>query len=214
MCSPPEDYDYDEWPCVPCENNPGTTEPSSPISSGYEIKSDVLQETKEGCETLAGGCTNTITRSGKNTIQLSDPDTEEDALDRADETEGTSCSSLYQLRTTSFSLTQRESKYTLKFTNLSRGRSYVACARLRRRKAFSGTIPEGEDTDWEDVEPDTFGPFQATDSNTEDGVTTVEEATDIDLPFEQGWEYEIVAAYVWPAGTPCECPTTYEPEEG
>jgi hypothetical protein len=136
---------------------------------------------------------------------LSEEDTDEDALSRAVEVPGTLCSSIHQIRTTAFSFTLREAKYTLKFTNLQSGRNYVGCARLRRRKAFSGDTPEGESTDWEDVAPDTFGPFQRTSSNTEDGVTQPDETTDVDLPYAEGWEYQIVSAHVWPQGADCTC---------
>lgn len=136
------------------------------------------------------------------THTLSDEDTEADALDRAIATEGNECSSLYQLRTTSFSFTQRTSTYTATASNLVIGVQYEGCVRIRRREAYSGTVPLGADTTWYDVEPDTIAAFTAT-------ATEEEVATDVALPNVQGYEYEIVGAYVWPVSAGCDCPTSY-----
>lgn len=152
-------------------------------------------------------------------MTLSAPDTEDDALARASETEGSSCSSIYQRRTNSFSFTVRTVKYTIKAQNLQPGVTYEGCVRIQRRKAYSGTIPDDPDTgeeeviEWEDVEPDTFSDITRTEANTdENGITTVE--ADIDLPGGAedsiGWEYEAVSAHIWPSYADCECPTDYE----
>jgi hypothetical protein len=133
---------------------------------------------------------------------LTTEDTEDDALARATATEGTSCSSLYQLRTTSFSFTQRTSTYTATASNLVIGVQYEGCVRIRRREAYSGTVPSGADTEWYDVEPDTIAAFTAT-------ATEEELATDVALPNTQGYEYEVVGAYVWPVSAGCDCPTSY-----
>ena len=133
---------------------------------------------------------------------LSIPDTEDDALARATATDGTSCSSIYELRTTSFSFTQRTSKYTATASNLVIGVQYEGCVRIRRREAYSGTVPSGADTAWYDVEPDTIAAFTAT-------ATEEEVATDVALPNVQGYEYEVVGAYVWPTSAGCDCPTSY-----
>lgn len=142
---------------------------------------------------------------------LSDEDTEADALARAEETAGTDCFSRYELRTTLFSLTVRTVKFSLELTNLCYGRAYEGCVRIRKRKAFSGTVPDGEVVEWEDIEPFTFGPITPSAANTTDGVTTTAEITDQDLvggtEDARGWEYEIVSAHVWPVSVGCDCPT-------
>jgi len=133
---------------------------------------------------------------------LSAPDTEIDALARETATDGSSCSSINQLRTTSFSWTERTVTYTATAENLVIGVAYEGCVRLRRREAYSGTLPADADTAWEDVEPDTIAPFTPTE-------TSEEVATDEALPFVKGWEYEVVSAHVWPVSAGCDCPTSY-----
>jgi hypothetical protein len=146
--------------------------------------------------TLGGNGTETRSEN------LNTEDTESSALARATATSGTSCSSLYQLRTTSFSFTKRTSTYTATASNLVIGVQYEGCVRIRRREAYSGTVPSGADTAWYDVEPDTIAAFTATD-------TEEEVATDVALPNAQGYEYEVVGAYVWPVSAGCDCPTSY-----
>lgn len=140
--------------------------------------------------------------SGTLTFTLSIPDTEVNALARETATAGTSCSSIYQLRTTSFSFTQRTATYTATASNLVIGVQYEGCVRIRRREAYSGTEPVDADMAWYDVEPDTIATFTAID-------TEEEIATDVALPNVQGYEYEVVGAYVWPASAGCDCPTSY-----
>jgi hypothetical protein len=153
------------------------------------------------------------------TIALSDEDTEAAALERATETEGTDCTSIYQLRTTSFSFTVRTATYTIKASNLQPGVTYAGCVRIQRRKAYSGTIPDDPDTseeeviEWEDVEPDPFSGITRTPGNTdENGVTTIEE--DVALPGGDedsiGWEYQALSVHIWPSYADCTCPTGYE----
>ena len=138
---------------------------------------------------------------------MSNEDTEEDALARATETEGTSCSSLYELRTTGFTFTVREVSYTLRASNLQPGISYEGCVRIRKREAYRGTPPEEANLEWEEVEPDVIPPFEA--APDEDGFTELEGG---DLPNEQGYEYEILSVDIWPVGSGCECVTEYVPE--
>lgn len=133
---------------------------------------------------------------------LSSEDTEADALARATATDGTVCTSIYELRTTSFSFTQRTSTYTATASNLVIGVQYEGCVRIRRREAYNGTVPSGADTAWYDVEPDTIAAFTAT-------ATEEEIATDVALPNVQGYEYQVVGAYVWPTSAGCDCPTSY-----
>lgn len=155
-----------------------------------------------------GVCNDLVIRTETNgqTSQLSDEDTEADALARVTPTAGTSCRSLYPLRTNSFNFTVRTVKYTITATNLVVGEEYEGCVRIRRRKAYSGTEPAEADLDWEDVEPDTITAFTATSS-------TMEIATDIPLPGgveeSRGYEYEAVGAYIYPTFAGCDCPTSY-----
>ena len=133
-----------------------------------------------------------------------EPDSEEAALDVATEVDGTSCSSLYQLRTTSSSFTKRTATYTATASNLAIGKAYEGCVRIRKREAYAGTPPAGADTEWEDVEPDTISSFTATD-------TEEEIAADVVVPNVQGYEYQVVSAHVWPVSVGCDCPTSYAP---
>ena len=160
---------------------------------------------KSGAGTPSSSTSKTLTSatgSYTKTLDPSSEDTEDDALTRATATADTLCSSLYQLRTTSFSFTQRTVTYTATATNLVPGITYEGCVRIRRREAYNGTLPPGADTAWYDVEPDTIASFTPT-ANEE------EVATDVALPNAQGYEYEVVGAYVWPVSAGCDCPTSY-----
>lgn len=139
---------------------------------------------------------------------LSSEDIESDALTRAVEVTGASCSSIDELRTNAFAWTYRTVTYSATASNLVIGVAYEGCVRLRRRKAYSGTTPIDPDTGvteviaWEDVEPDTIASFTPTE-------TSEEVATDEALPIEKGYEYEAVSAHVWPVSVGCDCPTSY-----
>lgn len=143
---------------------------------------------------------------GFNQIVLSEPDTEAASLARATATDGTACSSIYELRTTSLSFTVRTATYSVIANNLCKGRAYEGCVRLQRREAYSGTEPEGADTEWEDIEPDTIASFTAT-------AKEMEIETDVALPGGTvdaiGYEYRAVSAHVWPVSAGCDCPTDY-----
>jgi hypothetical protein len=140
------------------------------------------------------------------TITLSTEDTEADALARATATAGTDCSSIYELRTTSFNFTVRTASYSVTANNLCKGRAYEGCVRLQRREAYSGTEPEEADTEWEDIEPDTIASFVAT-------AKEMEIETDVALLGGTvdaiGYEYRAVSAHVWPVSAGCDCPTDY-----
>ncbi|MFP4165762.1 MAG: hypothetical protein ACLFUF_01185, partial [Opitutales bacterium] len=139
-------------------------------------------------------------------------ETEEDALDRKPWNEGGNCSTRYEQRTDAYDFSYRTAKYTVKAENLQPGVTYEGCVRLRKREAYSGTLPDDADTDWYDVEPDLITSFQRTSSNTdEDGITTVEE--DVDIPFAKGYEYELVSVHIWPTYAGCDCPTLWEDDE-
>ena len=154
----------------------------------------------------SGDCSGELSQdwNARRIKELSIEDTDDAALERATATEGSSCSSLYQLRTTSFSFTKRTATYTATASNLVVGKAYTGCVRIRKREAYSGTPPAGADTEWEDVEPDTISSFTATD-------TEEEIATDVVVPNVQGYEYQVVSAHVWPVSVGCDCPTSYAP---
>lgn len=175
------------------------SQPGANIISTTEVEIPAYTAGSIGC---SGFSTADDQRINTVTLPAESEDTEADALTRATSTEGTSCSSLYQLRTTSFTFTQRTSTYTATASNLVIGVQYEGCVRIRRREAYSGTVPSGADTAWYDVEPDTIAAFTAT-------ATEEEVATDVALPNVQGYEYEVVGAYVWPTSAGCDCPTSY-----
>ncbi|MDQ8206228.1 hypothetical protein QEH52_01810 [Coraliomargarita sp. SDUM461003] len=153
------------------------------------------------------------------TTTLSDPDTEADALDRATATAGTSCSSLYEQRTTDFDFTVRTSSYALRAGNLIPGARYTARVAIERRPAIknpegSGYVDaDGEPSEWEstddDEEPmideytftaadrDQIVPTTGTWSDAdEDGAIDTTEVTPlIALPVVPGWEYRIASGY-------------------
>jgi len=151
----------------------------------------------------AGGAEGTQ-GGGTYSCVLSSPDSEDDAFARTAATAGTRCSSINELRTTSFSKTIRTSKYTATARNLVVGVTYTGCIRLRRYKAYSGFPPPGEDTRWEEIEPDIIAAFTAT-------ASSEEVATEQELPNEVGYAYELVngGAHIWPTYADCDCPTSY-----
>lgn len=172
------------------------------------------EEQEEECQKIVFFSLDFI-RSGKELFKsetLSSEDTEADAIARAVATEGEECSTIWQLRMAGeFAFTYRTAKYTAKIGNLCRGREYQGCIRIRKREAYRGTPPEEADLEWHEIEPDIIAPFFP--EPDEDGFTVLESLTDIELPFEQGYEYEIIGGSVWPVGVGCECPTEYvEPE--
>lgn len=191
---------------------------------------------------LDGAPATTRTVETEQSETLSDLYTEAEALLKETPTEGeetdtsTPKSSLWEQRTDTEFFTVRTVKFTIKFYNLTLGRSYKGCVRMWRRKAFNGTIPlvdpddpESEEvsTDWEEVEPFTFGPFTANNGNTETldppigglgftgrTLTTITETTNQDMPGgtedARGWEYQFAdlagGVPIWPADAPCDCP--------
>lgn len=67
--------------------------------------------------------------------QLSDQDTEANAIARETPTVGTSCSSLWETRVTGFSFTYRTSEYTIECADLVIGAEYEVTPAIRRRTA-------------------------------------------------------------------------------
>ena len=137
-----------------------------------------------------------------------DADSGPGAIQRATPTDLTSKNtSIYELRTTSNSFHHRTVSYTAKASGIVPGVTYSGCLRIRRREAYSGTVPEGANTEWEEVEPQIFEAF--TFAPDEDGFTEIETG---DLPHARGWEYDVMDVAIWPINSPCDCPTEYEPE--
>ena len=139
-----------------------------------------------------------LSQSGSEGTSYANADTETNALAAATATSGTSCSSLYQLRTNSSSFIKRTSTYSATVDNLMVGTKYDGCVKIRKRESYAGTPPSGANTDWQDVEPDTINTFTAI--NREKEV-----ADEVDIPHVQGYEYEVVSAHVWPTYSDCNC---------
>lgn len=134
--------------------------------------------------------------------EYSNPTDDAGALSLARTVSGSDCSSIYEARTDKSFFRHQTVKYTATAQNLVIGVEYEGCVRIKRREAYSTTVPSGGNTDWEDIEPDTIVSFIAT--NTEEEV-----ATDEALPFAKGYEYLVVEAYLWPVSAGCDCPTSY-----
>lgn len=193
------------------------------LSNGIEVspytytsaKTDTIDYSSEEPEVTCGEETRTVInrpalparyKTKTITTTLSEEDTDNDALDRATATDGTVCTSIYELRTTSFSFTVRTASYSVTANNLHKGHAYEGCVRLQRREAYSGTDPEGADTEWKDIEPDIIASFVAT-------AKEMEIETDVALLGGTvdaiGYEYRAVSAHVWPVSAGCDCPTDY-----
>lgn len=108
---------------------------------------------------------------------LSIEDTEDNAIARAEITEGESCSSLWEVRDIAFTFVKRTVSYSINLINLADGQDYRVRPVIRKRTAVVGDVGEWEDVsvDWESFtasgDTQTIGP--------------------VDLPHVQGWEYEI-----------------------
>jgi hypothetical protein len=89
-------------------------------------------------------------------VTLGDPDSETDALARATETAGTSANSIWETRSTGFTLTKRTVNYAVLCTDVTPGVTYDGVIPLQRREAVIGT-----DDDWEALASATFS-FTAT----------------------------------------------------
>lgn len=118
--------------------------------------------------------------------QLSDQDTEADAIARETPTTGTSCSSLWETRSTGFSWVKRTSGYTIECENLVIGLQYEVTPSIRKRVAIIGSYGA-----WEDV---TVTPVTFTASAT---TETIDNGGDpIALDHIQGYEYAITGANI------------------
>ncbi len=138
--------------------------PSSNISaeSGYSLPQDEFSEIRT----------------------LSVADTETDAIARQTPSVGTSCSSLWETRSTGYSFTKRTSEYTLNMSNLRDGKGYRVKPAIRRRTAVIGSYGS-----WEDVTT-SWASFTPSGTTHSIGPTA--------LTHSQGYEYEITGAEVEP----------------
>jgi len=127
-----------------------------------------------------------ISLTGSGTAVLSIEDTEADAIARETPTTGTSCSSLWETRSTGFSWVKRTSGYTIECENLVIGLQYEVTPSIRKRVAIIGSYGA-----WEDVAvtPVTFTASATTE--------TIDNGGDpIALDHIQGYEYEITGVNV------------------
>lgn len=170
-------------------------------TEGIESTTSVIIGTTETCTTLftcanptstvsatsyqkGGGCGEN--RSGSWSVQLGTEDTEEDAIERETPEAGTSCSSLWETRSTGFSFTIRTSGYTIECSGLIVGLEYEVHPLIRKRTAVIGSYGE-----WEDVTVISTS-FTAT-ATTE---TIDQSGNPIELDHVQGYEYEITGVNI------------------
>jgi hypothetical protein len=111
---------------------------------------------------------------------LSTEDTEADALARASDTVSDSASSLWEVRSTGFTLVKREVTFTVTCGDLVLGGAYQIHLTVRRRTAVIGSYGA-----WEDV---IVSPIDFTAA----GVTYTSD--EIILDHIQGWEYKVTGA--------------------
>jgi hypothetical protein len=119
---------------------------------------------------------------------LSEEDTEQDAIDRETPTTGTSCSSLWETRSTGFTFTKRTSGYTIQCSSLTIGVEYRVTPEIRKRTAVIGSYGAWENVT---VTPTIFTATATTETIDNGG-------NPIDLDHVQGYEYEITGARVNP----------------
>lgn len=173
----------------------GGTNPCTPsvwFAGGPTKSCDVtLSTTRKRLRAVASGascqlpptatlCTNT------GLSQLSSEDTETDALARETPILGTSCSSLWESRTTSYSFTVRTVTYIIECVDLVIGIEYEVTPAIRRRTATAEQLFGP----WEDVvvTPYTFIATATTE--------TIDNGDSIELDNIQGYQYEITGVNI------------------
>ena len=117
---------------------------------------------------------------------LSEEDTELDAVNRETPVDGTSCSSLWETRSTGFTFTKRTSGYTIECADLVVGYEYEVTPSIRKRTAVIGSFGAWGDVT---VTPTTFTATAKTETIDDGG-------NPIDLDHIQGWEYEITGVTI------------------
>ena len=159
-------------------------------------------------ETTLTAPAQTTTNSHLTSYALSVEDSEAAALDRADEEEftlSTSAISNWEQRTTSFQFTKQEAKFSIKLNNLTKGVTYEICAGRRKRKSFSGTVPDGVELEPNSNKPkwEKLSPFKTEYTATKNGEVTL---PDEDVTLVEGYEYQVFEpVLVYPKGKGCEC---------
>lgn len=160
----------------------------SPCSSSLSFSQNTFTGLNGNAQEVATSTTSKGFDSGSIVYltTLSVEDTETDALNRATPSAGTSCSSIYETRSTGFSFTKRTSGYTIACVDLVIGYEYEVTPAIRKRTAVIGSFGA-----WEDVAV-TPVVFTAT-ATTE----TIDDGGDpIDLDNIQGFEYEITSVNI------------------
>ena len=120
--------------------------------------------------------------TGSGTTALTSEDTDADAIARETPAAGTSCSSLWETRSTGFTFTDRTSEYTITAENLINGNSYEVTPLIRRRTAVIGSYGAWEDVT---VAPETFTATSDTEVFPPESLTHT-----------QGYEYEITGVEI------------------
>jgi len=119
---------------------------------------------------------------------LSEEDIEQDAIDRETPTAGTSCSSLWETRSTGFAFTKRTSEYTIECVGLVVGVEYEVTPTIRKRTAVIGSYGA-----WEDV---TVASETFTATATTKTLPAVLLGDDGTGEIIQGYEYEITGVHI------------------
>jgi len=171
----------------PCANsgNPGACTPPSTRGGNYfpSVTFSTISATLKEADPVTTSLTICEESAQK---ELKVLDTEQDAIDRETPVTGTSCSSLWETRSTGFSFIDRTSGYTIECSDLIVGLEYEVTPSIRKRTAVIGSYGA-----WEDV----------TVSSTSFTATATTETIDssgnpIALDHIQGYEYEITGANI------------------
>jgi hypothetical protein len=152
------------------------------------LKNQNCEDTEYFNQSAEDPCVGEIKKSlsGTGTTVLSVEDTEADAEARETPTIGTSCSSLWETRSTGFGWTVRTSGYTIECDDLVIGIEYEVAPSIRKRTAVIDSYGA-----WEDVAvtPVTFTATAKTE--------TIDDGGDpIELDHIQGYEYEITSVNI------------------
>lgn len=123
--------------------------------------------------------------------EISDIDTEQDAINRQSATSGNQNSSLWSTRSTGYHFTHRTCAYTINCSNLFIGLNYKVTPTIRKRTAINGSGSGINFGEWEDVEvtPYTFTATATTETIDDNG-------NPIDVDLVQGYQYEVTGATI------------------
>jgi hypothetical protein len=123
--------------------------------------------------------------------EISDIDTEQDAINRKSATLGTLNSSVWSTRSTGYYFTHRTCAYTINCSNLFIGFNYKVTPSIRKRTAITGSSTGINYGTWENVEvtPYTFTATATTETINDNGDP-------IDLDLVQGYQYQVTGATI------------------